>query len=827
MKYDAFISYRHLPLDMFVAKTIHTTLESFVLPKNLRKVCKKQKIERIFRDQDELPLSSNLSEPIEQALGVSDYLIVICTPKLKESEWCKKEIETFKKLHGQSRILAVLAEGEPRESFPPEILTEEYESVDEYGNTVINIRNVEPLAADVRGRNKRTIKKRIKEESLRLLAPIFGLSYDDLKQRHRERHIKRIVMISSIISAFLLVFGIVSTTMAITIHRQSKIVKEGYSQLLAEEAVSTYKTGDVEGARLLLEEAKEMQYNSSVEAAGIKMEGDFSPEGMLIPAYSSILDTGLNSMALSPDEKYLVICDVLGKLHIMETESGNMKRPDLDVGTASTTNGELVFLDDHRFLYAESGIPTVYDIEKDESIPVSAMYDPMFFEEKNGTIYQVSGGVLYGFDSKDFSCTQQMVLSDETDGEMDSATAIATSKSGKQMIIFASVNKNYQTPFCIIDIETWESVTPVQRLDGIVVDVTASDSGFYANLTKIPEDNSRTSSQIVAIDGNGEIVWESEATDVVNSGIDYVENGRQKVLYTYNPDGPISLNAANGEILHAPGIEGMIIHSNKGATDGFYYLCTRECDLLSYDALSGTVESLNHFAQIPSLAISDAVLTDRDCFISFRGSDYITAYKALHHDNGVMLSADATDSGEGFFFANVTPAYELLTWGSEVTFPDGDYMDVLYTSRDGKYLAGFDYLEPKVKIYHEDETGSAELVGTIDSESSFLSTVFFSEDTRYVCLSYQSGKLAIYDMDSLSLVKEIKDEYLYVRCMLPMANGRYLMDTMYKTCILDENFDVLWDMTKSEDYALVGYDEDTDKLICQSKGCLYAWTCGK
>ena len=83
MKYDAFISYRHLPLDMFVAKTIHTTLENFVLPKNLRNVCEKKKIERIFRDQDELPLSSNLSEPIEQALKVPDFLIVICISDTK------------------------------------------------------------------------------------------------------------------------------------------------------------------------------------------------------------------------------------------------------------------------------------------------------------------------------------------------------------------------------------------------------------------------------------------------------------------------------------------------------------------------------------------------------------------------------------------------------------------------------------------------------------------------------------------------------------------------------------------------------------------------
>lgn len=823
MKYDAFISYRHLPLDMFVAKTIHTTLENFVLPKNLRNACEKKKIERIFRDQDELPLSSNLSEPIEQALKVSDFLIVICTPKLKESEWCKKEIVTFKKLHGQSRILAVLAEGEPHESFPPELLTEEYETTDEYGNTVIQTRNVEPLAADVRGKSKRQIKKKIKEESLRLIAPMFGLGYDDLKQRHRERRIKKIALISSVISAFLLVFGIVSTTMAITINEQSKIVKADYSKSLAEEAVATYKTGNVDRAYSLLADAKKLQDNASVESARIRMDGDFSPEGMLIPAYSSILDTGIHCMVMSPDEKYLVTCDVLGKLHIIETKSGDIKTPDLETGTASPMNEDIVFLDDHRFLYAESGIPMVYDLEKDERTAVSDKYDSVFFDGKHGVLYQVSEGVLYACDSEDFKCTSQMPLSDDTDDAITSAQAISVSTDGKQLIVFAPVNDQYQTPFCIVDMVNQEIIAPVQTIDGIVMDATASDVGFYANLTKIQEGNSRTSSNIIAIDGKGSILWESESTSVVNSGIDYVEDHGHKVLYTYNPDGPMSLDAVTGEVLYAPRMNGMVVHSNESPTVGIYYICTKEGDLLSYDVSDGTVTSLNHFTETPSLDISDAVLSDYNCFISFQGADYITAYKALHHDNAESIDDVASNAYEEFCFANKTPAYELLAWGDEVTLPAGDSMDTFYTSRDGKCLAGFHYTEPKVAVYHVDESGNAKQTGTIDSESSYLSSVFFSEDNQYVCLSYQSGKLAIYDMDSLSFVKELNEDYSYVNCMLPMANDRYLVDTMYKTCIVDENFDVLWDMTKSENCCLIGYNKAEDKLICQSKEGVFTW----
>ena len=58
--YDAFISYRHAPLDMYVAERLHKALESFRVPKLADKETKKlgkSGIKRIFRDRDELPQS--------------------------------------------------------------------------------------------------------------------------------------------------------------------------------------------------------------------------------------------------------------------------------------------------------------------------------------------------------------------------------------------------------------------------------------------------------------------------------------------------------------------------------------------------------------------------------------------------------------------------------------------------------------------------------------------------------------------------------------------------------------------------------------------------
>ena len=65
-KYDAFISYRHTELDKFVAENLIKELEAYKLPKNVAKKLKgkKTKIERVFRDREELPLTNNLEEPI-------------------------------------------------------------------------------------------------------------------------------------------------------------------------------------------------------------------------------------------------------------------------------------------------------------------------------------------------------------------------------------------------------------------------------------------------------------------------------------------------------------------------------------------------------------------------------------------------------------------------------------------------------------------------------------------------------------------------------------------------------------------------------------------
>ena len=72
-RYNAFISYRHSPVDSKIAAEIQRRLERFSVPRSLRKKTGKQKIGRIFRDKEELPITSDLNDDITEALANSDF----------------------------------------------------------------------------------------------------------------------------------------------------------------------------------------------------------------------------------------------------------------------------------------------------------------------------------------------------------------------------------------------------------------------------------------------------------------------------------------------------------------------------------------------------------------------------------------------------------------------------------------------------------------------------------------------------------------------------------------------------------------------------------
>jgi len=156
--YDAFISYRHVDRDRKCAKWLFEKLETYRTPKSLQRLGVPKRLKKIFRDEDELPTSSDLNKDIYDALIKSRFLIVICSTETPKSLWVDKEIQIFRELGRDNRIIALLIESEPARSFPYSLFHIKKHLIRSDGSLIDVDEEKEPLAADIRPRSGEKIK---------------------------------------------------------------------------------------------------------------------------------------------------------------------------------------------------------------------------------------------------------------------------------------------------------------------------------------------------------------------------------------------------------------------------------------------------------------------------------------------------------------------------------------------------------------------------------------------------------------------------------------------------------------------------------------------
>jgi len=243
IKYDAFISYRHKELDTAAAVAIARKLETYRIPGYIGKMTGRKKMGKIFRDQDELPLMADLGEGIIQALDASEWLIVICTPDLPQSRWCLSEIDHFIKTGRRNRILTVLAAGEPEQSFPVQLRFERMPDG--------TWKEHEPLASDIRAESAAQMNKKLKIEKLRLLAPMFGVGFDDLRRRQRERVMRLIAGVSLAAMIFFAAFGAV-------VLRQNALLQRQMEETELQRGIAEEQRGIAEEQRGIAEEQRDI-----------------------------------------------------------------------------------------------------------------------------------------------------------------------------------------------------------------------------------------------------------------------------------------------------------------------------------------------------------------------------------------------------------------------------------------------------------------------------------------------------------------------------------------------------------------------------------------
>ena len=334
--YDAFISYSHSEPDSYIARTLHTMLEHYHISGKLQKISGKKKINRVFRDREELPLSSDLAANIRQALRQSEYLIVICSPRAVSSEWVQKEIEVFLETHEKDKILTLLVDGEPEESFPEILCYTEEKIVEADGKEKIVRTKVEPMAADVRGVTRKQMRKKLKKEFLRILAPMLSCTYDTLRQRHREYMFRRMIMLSGTIAVLAALFTVYAFRQASISEGRYQEARRNQARYLSEKSGELLAEGDREGA---LQTALAIQPDDESSDSPVVPEQmyalnnalysyDRSNEIKYRPAYSVELDGhngynyNTNNNRLSPEETGYFCVDALGNAYILNPLNG-------------------------------------------------------------------------------------------------------------------------------------------------------------------------------------------------------------------------------------------------------------------------------------------------------------------------------------------------------------------------------------------------------------------------------------------------------------------------------------------------------------------------
>lgn len=217
--YEAFISYKHNPIDTKVAKDVQKRIEHYRIPKDIQKKTGIQKFRRVFRDTSELSGTADLPADIENAIKRSDYLIVICSQRTHESPWVVREIEMFLTCHDISRVLTVLVDGEPTDVIPKRLLKETRKVLVPDGTVHIEERLLEPLSCDYR----KKFRGAKNQEILRLISRFLGCDYDELFKRDMRYHYRRYLTLFCIIMSL-------STAAALYLLWSSHEIRKNYNE---------------------------------------------------------------------------------------------------------------------------------------------------------------------------------------------------------------------------------------------------------------------------------------------------------------------------------------------------------------------------------------------------------------------------------------------------------------------------------------------------------------------------------------------------------------------------------------------------------------------
>ena len=770
MKYDAFISYRHLEKDMYVAKRVHKALETTKIPKKLQKEIGRKKIDRVFRDQEELPIGSDLGANIEAALQEAAFLVVICSPQTQESYWVMKEIDTFIAMHGRENVLAVLVEGEPADSFPPQLLT------DDDGNAV------EPLAADVRGKNNREIRKKLKTEALRLAASILHVDYDDLKQRHRERQMHRNMAIAAAVAVIAISFGIYNAynLSKINAEYQQKLINE--SKVLAATSLDVLESGDTKTAALIAMEGVATEENNRpyVSDAVYALSQALNTYGLGINLSHDLVlanDVAVDEIAMNEDGSRLISYDVDDTIYIWNLDNGeclfkkqaeiidDAKDDVLAVGYSKDI--AVVVTKNYVRGYYENG-DLAYEKKSDDSV---------IFASVDDNAYKIALN-KQRVDPETFHRTEYIEIIDARTGEAyksyENQTDVSygadvsfNSDASKALVAHQSSDDEITNYVTYIDFTTDNMIDiPVQG--GSIMDMIFTDDGnvavaslSYNDLTSAED----TAMHVIECEPEtAKVLWSRDLeyiADILSTSYTHMASREVEVDgLTYSQ---IMINASKklyvldmhtGDDISTINTNAYIQKYFASTNGNMILLATSDGKASYYDALTADI-------------YNDYVLDVDDSIMDFTMSNKVFASRGYRSPN-IIVMRFKTDE-------NYMAKRNLETgfYGIAASSPEGDTFVISTTE-----------LAADVNIYRVFETASANEIGQIELENPLYSGLRYIDNNTIMIATY-GGKMVYYHLDSK------KTEYVQIPEATGGVNCSFSSNDKYVAYVRNKNYYVI------------------------------------
>lgn len=766
LRYDAFISYRHSDPDKLIAEKLHRMLETFRVPKAVVKKGSPKRIARVFRDRDELPTSSNLADNICYALENSGYLIVVCSPRTPQSQWVMKEIETFAALHGRDRILTLLIEGEPQESFPDLLRFARKQTLNADGAVTEEVVEIEPLAADIRDRSVRGMLKKLRTEILRLLAPMLGCTFDDLKQRHRERVIRRILTISISLSLFFLGFGsfagyqaYIINEQSILVQQQSEIVKEqaqkvqeqadelriqiqktlaGQSLYLSDVSLRLLSEGDRRTAIMVALEAlpknldnPERPYVEEAEYALSEALQVYNYRFQVVPDIALKHDMPVNFIRISDDAKTAVSWAQDGYVYIWDTEYGHLKNKYF-TNQRYPDKGDLAFRDDSTIVLDTGSKIVCLDINTLEVLWECMGYFHSFVMNADRTLlaavgstvimlYPQTGEFLY-----DFSLSPHM---EDSGSSFPFVSHSGFDPSGRYLCL--GINNGNALVFDTAE-ETF--IGPFKARSNYIRGMALSSDGRVAVASTplkydglVPKDNGLI--DIFSL-SSGEKLLEVTLDGIVNN-------------LSFRSDDPTVLIFTEFDRIHALDVE-------SGELE---YTFIHDGEVTNYSVSEDYIFSSSVDGTVRALVMAEGGFENGNFRITMQQG--IDSFELCR--GSIVISL--VNSNKAYILRNLQSrdAVDLGQVGSTV--------ERAYFSPDSSRMVTVEYSPGEAILW--DMTRREKLGTLFEYDDGAINSVSFTDNASKIFVLTSTGEILLYDAETLQLIRERNLESIWNYCFSP------------------------------------------------------------